>query len=103
MMFHMMNESRIGTGHNANSQAAAAYAFASQYALERIQGRPFGTGDADRVPIIRHEDVRRMLLDMKAQTEGIRAMIYKGFFISTSRRIPPTRRGRKPAGALPMS
>jgi 3-(methylthio)propanoyl-CoA dehydrogenase len=32
------------------------------------------------VPIIQHEDVRRMLLDMKAHTEGIRAMIFKGFY-----------------------
>lgn len=80
MMFHMMNESRIGTGHNANTQASVAYAFASQYARERIQGRPFGVRDADRVPIVEHEDVRRMLLDMKAHTEGIRAMIFKGFY-----------------------
>ena len=80
MMFHMMNESRIGTGHNANCQAAAAYYFASQYARERIQGRPFGLKDAARAPIIRHEDVRRMLLDMKSHTEGIRAMIFKGFY-----------------------
>ncbi|NLU49913.1 MAG: acyl-CoA dehydrogenase [Syntrophomonadaceae bacterium] len=80
MMFHMMNESRIGTGHNANSQAAAAYALASQYALERIQGRPFNDPNGDRVPIIKHADVRRMLLDMKAHTEGIRAMIFKGFY-----------------------
>lgn len=76
MMFHMMNESRIGTGHNANNQAAAAYAFASQYATERIQGYIKG----ERVPIIKHADVRRMLLDMKAHTEGIRAMIFKGFW-----------------------
>jgi len=81
MMFHMMNESRIGTGHNANCQSAAAYYFASQYATERIQGRPFGEKpDADRVPIIQHEDVKRMLMDMKAHVEGIRAMIYKGFY-----------------------
>lgn len=80
MMFHMMNESRIGTGHNANCQAAAAYFFAARYARERIQGRPFGLKDAGRVPIIEHEDVRRMLLDMKAHTEGIRAMIFKGFY-----------------------
>ena len=79
MMFNMMNESRIGTGHNSNSQASAAYAFASRYATERIQGRPFGDSKGERVPIIRHEDVRRMLLDMKAITEGIRAMIFKGF------------------------
>lgn len=80
MMFHMMNESRIGTGHNSNSQAAAAYYFASQFATERIQGRPFGIKGADRVPIIKHEDIRRMLLDMKAHVEGIRAMIFKGFY-----------------------
>jgi len=80
MMFYMMNESRIGTGHNANSQAAAASYFAAQYAEERIQGRPFGVKNADRVPIIRHEDVRRMLLDMKAHVDGIRAMTFKGFY-----------------------
>ncbi|MCK9275579.1 MAG: acyl-CoA dehydrogenase [Syntrophales bacterium] len=80
MMFNMMNESRIGTGHNSNCQAAAAYSVASRYAMERIQGRPFGDANTDRVPIIRHEDIRRMLLDMKAVTEGIRAMIFKGFY-----------------------
>ena len=80
MMFHMMNESRIGTGHNSNSQAAAACYFASQYAMERIQGRPFGVKNAERVAIIKHEDIRRMLLDMKAHVEGIRAMIFKGFY-----------------------
>lgn len=80
MMFNMMNESRIGTGHNSNSQASAAYSYASRYATERIQGRPFGNPKADRVPIIKHEDIRRMLLDMKAVTEGVRAMIFKGFY-----------------------
>jgi len=80
MMFHMMNEARMATGYNANCQSAAAYYFASQYATERIQGRPFGERKGDRVPIIKHEDVRRMLLDMKAHVEGIRAMIYKGFY-----------------------
>jgi alkylation response protein AidB-like acyl-CoA dehydrogenase len=80
MMFNMMNESRIGTGHNSNCQAAAAYSFASRYATERIQGRLFGDAEGERVPIIRHEDIRRMLLDMKAITEGVRAMIFKGFY-----------------------
>jgi 3-(methylthio)propanoyl-CoA dehydrogenase len=80
MMFHMMNESRIATGHNANTQAAAAYYFASQFATERIQGRPFGIKNAERVPIIKHEDVRRMLLDMKAHVEGVRAMVFKACY-----------------------
>lgn len=81
MMFNMMNESRISTGFSANTQAAACYAYASQYATERIQGRLFGVKGSDRVPIIKHEDIKRMLLDMKAHTEGIRAMIYKGFYL----------------------
>lgn len=80
MMFHMMNESRIGTGHNALAQMAAAYYFAARYASERIQGRPFTSPKDGRVPIIRHEDVKRMLLEMKAQVEGIRAMIFRGFY-----------------------
>jgi alkylation response protein AidB-like acyl-CoA dehydrogenase len=76
MMFNMMNESRIGTGHNANNQASEAYALASQYTIDRVQGYIKG----QRVTIIKHADVRRMLLDMKAHTEGIRAMIFKGFY-----------------------
>ncbi|MCL6638470.1 MAG: acyl-CoA dehydrogenase [Firmicutes bacterium] len=80
MMFHMMNESRIGTGHNALAQMAAACYYASRYATERIQGRPFTDPKQGRVPIIRHEDVRRMLLEMKAQVEAIRAMIFRGFY-----------------------
>lgn len=76
MMFNMMNESRIGTGHNANNQASEAYALASQYAVDRVQGYK----NKERVTIIKHSDVRRMLLDMKAHTEGIRAMIFKGFY-----------------------
>lgn len=80
MMFHMMNESRIGTGHNALAQMAAAYYFAARYATERIQGRPFTNPKAGRVPIIKHEDVRRMLMEMKAQVEAIRAMVFRGFY-----------------------
>lgn len=76
MMFNMMNESRIGTGHNANNQASNAYAQAALYAQDRVQGYING----ERVPIIKHADVRRMLLDMKAHTEGIRAMIFKGYY-----------------------
>ncbi|WP_051273341.1 acyl-CoA dehydrogenase [Desulfotruncus alcoholivorax] len=80
MMFHMMNESRIGTGHNALAQMAAAYYFAAKYATERIQGRLFTNPKAGRVPLIKHEDIKRMLLEMKAQVEAIRAMIFRGFY-----------------------
>jgi len=80
MMFHMMNESRIGTGHNALAQMAAAYNFAARFATERIQGRPFTNPKEGRVPLIKHEDVKRMLLEIKAQVEAIRAMVFKGFY-----------------------
>ncbi len=100
MMFHMMNESRIGTGHNANCQAAAAYFYASQYARERIQGRPFGVNDARRAPIIQHEDIRRMLLDMKSHTEGIRAMIFRGFYYLDLHANESDERRAREAGAL---
>ncbi len=80
MMFHMMNESRIGTGHNALAQMAAAYYYAARFATERIQGRPFTNPKIGRVPLIKHEDVKRMLLEIKSQVEAIRAMIFKGFY-----------------------
>ena len=70
---------RIGTGNNKIPGSGSLY-FASQFATEQIQGRPFGVKNAERVPIVKHEDVRRMLLDMKAHVEGIRAMIFKGFY-----------------------
>lgn len=80
MMFHMMNESRIGTGHNALCQMAAAGYFTARFATERIQGRPFTNPKQGRVPIIQHEDVKRMLLEIKSQVEAIRAMIFRGFY-----------------------
>jgi len=100
MMFNMMNESRIGTGHNSNTQAAAAYSYASRYATERIQGRTFGEKGGERVPIIKHEDIRRMLLDMKAVTEGVRAMIFKSFYYLDIEANSPDKEEAKRYGGL---
>ena len=80
-MFQMMNEARMGCGVQALGLAAAAYDSALQYAKERVQGPPFTNRKADRVRIIEHEDVRRMLMNLKAGTEGMRAMIGKLFFL----------------------
>lgn len=79
-MFKMINESRINTGHSALAVATVAYNNAVKYALERVQGRQFGSPGGERVPIIRHEDIRRMLLTQKAVLEGMRAMIFQGFY-----------------------
>jgi alkylation response protein AidB-like acyl-CoA dehydrogenase len=78
-MFMMMNEARIGVGLQGAAAASASYMEALQYARERIQGveaAHMKNADAPRVPIIKHPDVKRMLLTMKAFTEGFRALLY---------------------------
>lgn len=79
-MFMMINGSRMDTGHSALAVATVAYNNAVNYARERIQGRPINNPKGNRVPIIQHEDVRRMLLTQKATLEACRAMIFKGYY-----------------------
>lgn len=79
IMFYMMNEARLGVGFQAFNYASAAYLYALNYARERVQGRDLEKGkdpNAPQVPIIRHPDVRRMLLGMKAYVEGMRSFVY---------------------------
>jgi len=79
-MFQMMNEARITTGLQGIALAAAAYENAVQYSQERIQGvdvKAMKDPDAPRVPIIKHADVRRMLLLQKSFAEGMRAFAYR--------------------------
>ena len=76
-MFTMMNAARLGVGLQGLALGETAYQTARQYAQERLQGRAlrgdkFPDKPAD--PIIVHPDVRRMLLTMKAYTEGARAL-----------------------------
>ena len=73
-MFTMMNNARLGVGHQGLGIAERATQQAVAYARERIQGRNADTGAA--VAIIHHPDVRRMLLTMKAKTEAMRALAY---------------------------
>lgn len=79
-MFKMINGSRMDTGHSALGVATVAYNNAVEYAKERVQGRPITNPKGNRVPIIQHEDVRRMLLTQKATLEGMRAMIFLGYY-----------------------
>jgi butyryl-CoA dehydrogenase len=71
-MFQMMNEARIGVGLGAVMLGYAGYLHSLAYARERPQGRlpDSKTPDSAPVPIIRHADVRRMLLTQKAYVEG---------------------------------
>jgi alkylation response protein AidB-like acyl-CoA dehydrogenase len=79
IMFHMMNEARLFTGMQGLALGSTAYLHALEYSKQRIQGAPvehMKDADAVRVPIIKHPDVRRMLMFMKSSTEGLRAMLY---------------------------
>jgi 3-(methylthio)propanoyl-CoA dehydrogenase len=75
-MFIMMNAARFAVGMEGVAVAEAAYQKALRYAKERIQSRELGGSGSKPVPIIRHPDVRRMLMAMKAQAEATRALAY---------------------------
>ncbi|MEO8104311.1 MAG: acyl-CoA dehydrogenase [Betaproteobacteria bacterium] len=77
-MFVMMNAARLGVGLEGVSISERAYQQATQWARERVQGRPVVPmpGNPKAVAIIHHPDVKRMLLTMRAYTEAMRALIY---------------------------
>ena len=75
-MFTMMNSARINVGAQGVMVAEAALQKASAYARERIQSARAGSPDKAPVAIVEHPDVRRMLLRMRALTEGARALLY---------------------------
>jgi alkylation response protein AidB-like acyl-CoA dehydrogenase len=76
-MFLLMNHARITTGMQAIAVATNAYQHALAYAKERLQGRDLTEKDPTKpqIPIIKHPDVRRMLLAQKAYTEGLFALL----------------------------
>jgi alkylation response protein AidB-like acyl-CoA dehydrogenase len=79
-MFRMMNGARISVGVQGIAVAGTAYLNALHYARERMQGssvKQFKDPNAPRVAIIEHSDVRRMLMDMKSKTEGMRTLAIK--------------------------
>ncbi|MFZ6775737.1 acyl-CoA dehydrogenase [Undibacterium sp. Ji83W] len=80
-MFIMMNAARFGVGLQGIGVAERAYQKAVQYAKDRVQSRDLA-GSAGPVSIINHPDVRRMLMSMRAQTEGARALAYVAAGIS---------------------
>ncbi len=75
-MFIMMNRERFGVGLQGVAISERAYQQALDYARGRVQGTETGVRGGARVPILRHPDVRRMLLSMKAETEAMRALAY---------------------------
>ncbi len=73
-MFIMMNAARFAVGIQGIAVADRAYQKAVTFARERVQSRPVDGSMNSGAPIIHHPDVRRMLMTMRAYTEGCRAM-----------------------------
>ena len=75
-MFIMMNAARFNVGLEGLGDAERAYQRAVTYAKDRVQGTEVGVRGGPKVPIIKHPDVRRMLLSMRARIEAMRALAY---------------------------
>ena len=73
-MFIMMNAARYAVGIQGIAVAERAYQKAAAFAKERVQSRPVDGSVAGSATIIHHPDVRRMLMTMRAYTEGCRAL-----------------------------
>ncbi len=83
-MFVMMNEARLGVGMQGFGFATTSYINAVNYAKERVQGvNLMSMFDADPKPvtIINHPDVKRQLISMKANVDGMRALLYYTGFL----------------------
>ncbi|MBX7496051.1 acyl-CoA dehydrogenase C-terminal domain-containing protein [Qipengyuania sp. 6B39] len=102
-MFIMMNAARLGVGIQGLSQAEVAYQNAVAYALDRRQGRAL-TGPADpnaqADPIFVHPDVRRMLMDAKTFTEGMRMLCLWGALLVDLSHKAQTEEEREEADAM---
>ena len=75
-MFIMMNAARFSVGVQGIALADRAYQSALEYAKERVQGRDLKPGSRTPEPILKHPDVRRMLMWQKATIEAMRALAY---------------------------
>jgi alkylation response protein AidB-like acyl-CoA dehydrogenase len=99
-MFIMMNIARLGVGQQGLGIAEVAYQNAVQYAHDRRQGRAL-TGPADvnekADTLFVHPDVRRMLMDAKAFTEGMRALCLRGALLADMLHGAPTEEMRQAA------
>ncbi len=75
-MFTMMNSARLNVAIQGLAIAERAYQAALDWARQRVQGKALDDPSARPVAIVNHPDVRRMLMDMRAQTEAMRALCY---------------------------
>lgn len=95
-MFQMVNWARMAVGLESVAFGANIYANVLAYAKERVQGTPFGKS-GERVRIVEHVDIRRMLMNLKSLTEGMRALVYKAYLVEDLSKNCPDEDDRKKA------
>ncbi len=88
-MFIMMNAARLSVGLEGVALSERAYQRALAWSRERLQGKAIGASGSKAAPIVRHPDVKRMLLTMKSVTEAMRALAYEtSALLDRARRHP---------------
>jgi alkylation response protein AidB-like acyl-CoA dehydrogenase len=88
-MFTMMNNARVLIGLEGLAGGERAYQAARYYARLRVQSTALGARGGDPVAIIRHPDVRRMLMTMRALNEAMRGLLYTAAAaLDTAKRHP---------------
>ncbi len=99
-MFIMMNAARFNVGLEGLGDAERAYQRAVVYAKERIQGTEVGIKGGPKVPIIKHPDVRRMLMSMRSRIEAMRALAYVTAAAQDNAHCNPDESAKKKAQAF---
>ena len=99
-MFIMMNAARFNVGLEGLGDAERAYQRAVAYARDRIQGTEVGVKGGPKVPIIKHPDVRRMLMSMRSRIEAMRAIAYVTAAAQDNAHANPDESQRKQAQAF---
>ena len=95
-MFTMMNNARLNVGVQGLAISERAYQKALSFSKERIQGYSLNKNITRPVEIIKHPDVKRMLMEMKSQTEAMRGLaITTGNFIDKYKNFPNSPEGKE--------
>ncbi len=95
-MFTMMNNARLNVGVQGLAISERAYQKALSFSKERIQGYSLNQNITEPVEIIKHPDVKRMLMEMKSQTEAMRGLaITTGNFIDKYKKFPNSSEGKE--------
>ena len=95
-MFTMMNNARLNVGVQGLAISERAYQKALNFSRERIQGYSLDKTISGPVEIIKHPDVKRMLMEMKSQTEAMRGLaITTGNFIDKYKNFPNSPEGKE--------